>query len=91
MRKELQEEVWVVAHSKESFMWKKTRIKWLKEGDCNSRFYHMTVNWKQRKNMLRGIFIGRCWVEELNRVREKVKQFFMRRFEESSFDCGIVW
>ncbi|KAL5141003.1 Cullin-1 [Glycine soja] len=27
-----------------------------------------------------------CWVEESNRVREKVKQFFMRRFEESSFE-----
>ena len=64
----------------------KTRIKWLKEGDCNSRFYHMTINWKHHKNMLRGIFIGRCWVEESNRVREKVKQFFMRRFEESSFE-----
>ena len=27
-----------------------------------------------------------CWVEELNRAREEVKQFFLRRFEESSFD-----
>ena len=73
LRKELQEEVWVAAHSKESIIRQKTRIKWLKEGDCNSRFYHMTVNWKQRKNMLRGIFIGGCWVEEPNRVREEVK------------------
>ena len=73
LRKELQEEVWVAAHSKESIIRQKTRIKWLKEGDCNSRFYHMTVNWKWRKNMLRGIFIGGCWVEEPNRVREEVK------------------
>ena len=46
----------------------------------------MIVNWKRRKNMLREIFIGRCWVEEPNRVREEVKQFFMERFEESSFE-----
>ena len=32
LRKELQEEVWVAAHSKESIIRQKTRIKWLKEG-----------------------------------------------------------
>ena len=86
MRKELQEEFWVIVHSKESILRQKARTKWLKEGDCNSRFYHMLVNWKRRKNMLRGIFIGGCWVEEPNGVREEAKQFFMKRFEESSFE-----
>lgn len=38
------------------------------------------------QNMLRGIFISRCQVEEPKRVREEVKQFFMKRFEESSFE-----
>ena len=46
----------------------------------------MIVNWKRCKNMLRGIFIGGCGVKEPNRVREEVKQSFMKRFEESSFE-----
>ena len=36
--------------------------------------------------MLRGIFIGGCWVEGPNRVKHEVKQFFLRRFAESSFE-----
>ena len=55
MRKQLQGKLWKIAHSNESIIRQKTKIKWLKEGDCNSRYYHLLVNWKQRHNMLRGV------------------------------------
>lgn len=32
--------------------------------------------------MLRGVFSGGCWVEEPTKVKEEVKQFFLRRFKE---------
>lgn len=75
LRKQLHEDLWRVASSVESIAWQKARSRWIKEEDCNSRYFHLTVNWKRRYNMLRGVYVGGCWIDEPSRVKEKTKLF----------------
>lgn len=64
--------------------------KWLKDVDCNSKFYHIVVNWKRSKNIIRGVDVwvgweagrrGR-WKEDLVEVKEEAQNFFKDRFDE---------
>jgi len=57
-------------------------MRWIKEGDCNSRYFHSTVNWKWRYNMLTGVNVEGCWIHEPGRVKEETRLFFKRRFQE---------
>lgn len=46
-------------------MWsQKSRIKWLKEGDMNTKFFHLMVNWRRKKNEIKGLFIEDIWYEQ---------------------------
>ena len=54
-RKKLQEELWTAAHSHESLMRQKARVKWLKEGDCNSRYFHLIMNSRCTNNAVKGV------------------------------------
>ncbi|KHN42743.1 hypothetical protein glysoja_030226, partial [Glycine soja] len=38
-RKQLQEALWVAAHAHESLLRQKARLRWIKLGDCNSRYF----------------------------------------------------
>ena len=44
IRKQLQEELWVTARSHESLLRQKARSRWIKEGDCNSRYFLLLWN-----------------------------------------------
>lgn len=50
-RKKFQEKLWLAAHSHESLLRQKARARWIKEGDCNSRYFHMMIN-SSRRNKL---------------------------------------
>jgi len=82
LRKKLQEDLWLAATSYESLLRQKARTKWIKEGDCNSKFFHITVNRNRRHNALRGLMLDRCWIEEPARIKEEVHQYFRKKFEE---------
>lgn len=84
--KQLQEELWVAALLNESITRQKAKTRWIKVGDCNSWYFHLIVNWKGRYNMLRGVFVGGCWLEEPSRVKEETRQFFKRRFEQVGWE-----
>lgn len=71
--KQLQEDLWATTHSHKSILRQKARSKWIKEGDCNSRFFHLIVNCNHRHNMLRGVFADRCWIDEPSRVKEEIR------------------
>jgi len=59
----------------------KVRIKWLKDGDLNSKFFHLVVKWRRIRNELNGFFINGCFCEDKELVKDKVREFFKARFE----------
>ena len=56
-QKKLQEELWSAAQSHESLKRQKVRVKWIKEGDCNSRYFHLLMNSKRTNNAVKGVHI----------------------------------
>nr|KYP31480.1 hypothetical protein KK1_048178 [Cajanus cajan] len=79
-RIELQNEFWRVAIKNESILAQKSKVKWLKEGDLKTR-----VNWRRKKNSLKGLFIDGRWTEEPMEVKGHVTHFFQNRFREHGY------
>ena len=83
IRKQFQEDLWVAAQANESLLRQKARSKWIREGDCNSRYFHMLMNASRRRNCLSGMIINESWIEEPSRVKEATRHYFLQHFQES--------
>lgn len=46
----------------------------------------MMVNWRRKKNMLRGLRVGEAWVEEPVRVKEVVKNYFQENISQANWE-----
>ena len=73
----------MAARSHESLLRQKIRSRWIKEGDCNSRYFHLMMNASRRNNFLKGLLIDGAWSEEPTTVKEVVRLFFEQRFQEN--------
>ena len=65
----------------EAIIHQKAHIKWMKDGDLNSKFFQSAVKWRRMRNGLNGLFINGCWCEDKELVKDKVREFFEARFE----------
>ncbi|KAH1209320.1 putative ribonuclease H protein [Glycine max] len=83
--KQLQEALWTAAQAHESLLRQKARIRWIKQGDCNSRYFHLMLNANRRNNYLKGVMVSGTWFHKPSKVKEEVKAFFSQRFQESSY------
>jgi len=63
----------------------KSRAKWLKEGDCNSAYFHKVINLRRNYNGLQGILIDGVWVQNPNVVKNEAVNFFLKRFTEQHY------
>ena len=68
----------MAAQSHESLLRKKARLRWIKEGDCNSCYFQMLMNVNRRNNSLKGMMIDGSWIDEPGRVKEAVWLFFLQ-------------
>lgn len=81
-RRDLQEALWVAAQAHESVLRQKARIRWIKQGDCNSRYFHLTMNANRRNNLVKGVMKGETWIADPIKVKEEVRSFFAQKFQE---------
>lgn len=53
------------------------------------------MNWRRKKNMIRGIELEGAWVEALSVVKEEASKFFKKRFREYNWEMpqldGVVF
>ena len=82
---QLQEALWVDAQAHESLLRQKVRARWIKEGDCNSRYFHLLMNVNRRNNSLKGVMIDGTWTDEPHKVKEEVRSFFSQRLQEPDY------
>lgn len=75
-KKQLQEALWLAVQSHESLLRQKSKSRWIREGDCNSRYFHLVMNASRRNSLLKGIMIDGIWVDEPQKVNEAVREFF---------------
>ena len=85
VRNSLQQELWNVSNAVESLLRQKSRATWLKEGDCNSGYFHRIINYRRAFNAIPGIFIDGVWVQQPNIVKNAAANFFHTRFTEQDY------
>lgn len=76
-------EFWKVAKLNDSILYQKSRDKWIREGDSNTKYFHNSINWRRRINSLRGLLDDGVWVEDPRLVKAKVKEFFEKKFKKT--------
>ena len=62
LKKSLQEQLWTAAIAYESMMRQKSRVKWIREGDTNSAYFHRLINHRRRVNAFQGLFMESLWL-----------------------------
>ncbi|XP_021995640.1 uncharacterized protein LOC110892801 [Helianthus annuus] len=60
----------------------KARIKWLKEGDENTRFFHGVLNINRATSRINGLTIGGVWVTDPIIIKEDIRRWFRKQFAE---------
>lgn len=79
---EAQQMIWNNLHLKESLLKQKSRHKWIKEGDLNSRFFHGMLNMRRRRNNIVALVTGSGRVKKVHLVKAAAKEHFEARFSE---------
>ena len=82
LKKSLQVQLWDAAYAYESMLRQKARVKWLKERDNKSTYFHRLINHRRRKNAIQGISIDSVWVHEPCSVKKVAILYFKDRFSE---------
>jgi len=65
----------------ESLFRQKAKVRWFKNGDSFTKFFHSSLRWRISKNEVKGIEVGGLWSEEPSTVRTEAKKLFDNRFK----------
>ncbi|KAL8495389.1 hypothetical protein ACS0TY_019509 [Phlomoides rotata] len=68
----------------DSQLYQKARIKWIAEGDANTRFFHYTINRNYKSIEISGLSDGFSWVDSVQGVKSLVFNHFRSQFNWDS-------
>ncbi|MCI27851.1 transposon TX1 putative protein, partial [Trifolium medium] len=55
-------------------------MRWLQEGDENSRYFHACINSRSKKNFIRALRVGEDWCETPSSIRNAIVEYFKQHF-----------
>lgn len=59
----------------------KAKLKWVTEGDVNSKFFHNWINRKAKRTEMDGIWVNNLWINSVKEVKEEVESHFRKQFK----------
>ncbi|XP_058749365.1 uncharacterized protein LOC131622352 [Vicia villosa] len=84
-RKAAMDDLWKHLRLQESLLRQKSRIKWLKEGDQNTRYFHHVVKDRRRRNNIVAVHSTQgVLVEDVNGIQNDIVNFVME-FHTTTF------
>ncbi|XP_022026490.1 uncharacterized protein LOC110927176 [Helianthus annuus] len=60
----------------------RARIRWAKDGDENTKFFHSMINCRKASNVIHGLEIEGSWVSKPSLVKKEVFRYFRDKFVE---------
>ena len=60
----------------------KARVKWAVDGDENTNFFHVVVNYRCRKNKLKGLICDALWTSDPSTIQSTKFIHFAERFRD---------
>ncbi|GKU91277.1 hypothetical protein SLEP1_g5176 [Rubroshorea leprosula] len=79
-------ELWEAWKRREMAWKQKSKIDWIQQGDANSKLFHRIANGNRLRKMIRGIHKDGSWVEEPNIVKQEVREYFRKIFQDEQWD-----
>jgi hypothetical protein len=76
LRKEKFVSLWHLLRNKEAIMFQRSRSRWLKEGDANSKFFHGCVKARSKGNLISAIWVEDRWLDSPSLIKEAVSNYF---------------
>jgi len=86
VRKKKFEAMWRLLRSKDASIFQRSKSKWLKEGDANSKYFHRCVKARATRNSLKAINVDGVWVESPTDVRQVVVDYFRNHMAKSYWE-----
>jgi exonuclease III len=74
-------DLWHLLKSKELSAVQRSRSRWLKEGDANSRYFHSVMNSRGKRNRIMALEVGGEWSEDPLIIRQEAVSFFKNQFQ----------
>ncbi|GAU30728.1 hypothetical protein TSUD_145250 [Trifolium subterraneum] len=68
--------LWKLLKSKETLMFQRSRSKWLKEGDANTKFFHGSVKARSKSNLISALRVDGEWLESPSLIKAAVSLYF---------------
>ncbi|PNX99671.1 cysteine-rich receptor-like protein kinase, partial [Trifolium pratense] len=82
-RKQKFASLWKFLKNKEALMFQRSRSKWLKEGDANTKFFHGSVKSRSKRNLISAIRVDEGWLDSPNLIKEAVSIYFTNHVSSS--------
>ncbi|GKV46852.1 hypothetical protein SLEP1_g53813 [Rubroshorea leprosula] len=79
-------EMWDVLRKKELIWKQKSRSKWVREGDANTRFFHRVAKGRRAHNNIAGLMCEGAWIDDPNLVKNEVCRYFRSLFQGESWN-----
>ncbi|XP_019429666.1 PREDICTED: uncharacterized protein LOC109337200 [Lupinus angustifolius] len=76
-------ELWRLSRQKNNLLWQKSRQKWIREGDSNSKFFHLSINKNWSFKKITGLDIDGEWIDDPIAVKSHISTFFEDKFDEN--------
>lgn len=89
-RRKITENLWRVQRQKDNLVFQKSRVRWLREGDSYSSFFHSCVKFRRRRNNILALLAGNIWVEGVDSIKDVVKKYFCRLFASQPWQRPVL-
>jgi hypothetical protein len=86
IRKSKFEELWRILKAKDSLLAQRSRSRWIKEGDENSKFFHKCIKLRKSRNSIKALKENYGWVVSPFEGRRKVVNYLKNHFSEDSWE-----
>jgi hypothetical protein len=86
IRKAKFEDLWRLLRAKDSLMVQRSRSKWLKEGDANTKYFHNCVKGRASRNHVKALFVEGDWVQSPSEIRRVVVEYFSNHVASDRWD-----